>query len=78
MSREERRRARAGWEVRKYRLGEEPAVDLRALDVPEAERAEGLAQISLLAWRLSGRPLPDYDRASMPGRILRGVEPRAD
>lgn len=74
----DRRRARASWEVRQYPLGEEPMVDKRALDIPEAERAAHLAQISMLAWRLSGQPFPDYERSEIPGRVLCGVPPDAD
>ena len=28
-------------------------------------------QLALDAWALTGQPLPDYDRASIPGRLIR-------
>lgn len=33
-------------------------------------------ELSEHAWRLSGRPWPDYERAEMPGRILRPGDDR--
>jgi len=30
---------------------------------------------SAIGWALTGRPMPVYDRASMPGRVLRDGEP---
>lgn len=32
--------------------------------------------LSVEAWLLSGRPLPDYRREEMPGRVLRAGERR--
>lgn len=35
------------------------------------ERLAMLADMSQRAWRLSGRPMPTYTRAEMPGRVIR-------
>jgi hypothetical protein len=70
MTDDERRRARERWPVRIYRLGEEPGDDLSESTTPE-ERLEILAALSKRMWELSGRPLPTYDRAHMPVRIVR-------
>ena len=68
-SRDERARARAGWPVARYRLGEEPA-DL--LDgVAPADCVAMVWQLTLDAWTSSGQPMPDYSRAMSPGRVLR-------
>lgn len=34
------------------------------------ERLEELARLSLAAYALSGKPMPQYTRATMPGRLL--------
>ncbi len=62
--------ARKSWPIRAFRLGEEPPEDLRATTTP-AERLAMVWQITLDAWALSGRPLPDYPRAEAPVRVLR-------
>jgi hypothetical protein len=36
-----------------------------------AERVGMVWQITLDAWASSGRPLPEYTRATMPGRLIR-------
>jgi len=40
-----------------------------------AERLAMVAEASAIGWALTGRPMPAYDRASMPGRVLRDGEP---
>lgn len=58
--------------VRVFRLGQEPADDLSSLTTAE----QRLAMVALLThrmWELTGRPVPSYQRASMPGRVLRPV-----
>lgn len=30
------------------------------------ERVAAVAELTIAAWRLAGRPLPDYSRATMP------------
>ena len=62
--------ARRPMVVRVYRLGEEPGDDLSALSTPE-ERLAMVTRLTRRMWELSGRPVPSYERASMPGRVLR-------
>jgi hypothetical protein len=67
-----RRRAleRSSWPVRKFALGEEPGDDLSTESTGE-ERLAMMWDLARHAWLLSGRPLPDYDRRSAPGRVIR-------
>lgn len=67
---QQRREQAERWPVRRYLLGEEPALD--PLDASTAE--ERLAMMWPLAvemWAVSGKPIPNYSRAQSPGRILR-------
>ncbi|MEO6057525.1 MAG: hypothetical protein ABIQ49_11855 [Gemmatimonadales bacterium] len=60
------------WTARVYRLGEEPGDDLSAHSTPE----QRLAMVTVLTrrmWMLTGRPMPSYTRAAMPGRVLRSA-----
>ncbi len=41
-----------------------------------AERLAMMWPLAREAWLLSGRPLPDYDRGDMPGRVLRADDAR--
>ena len=66
-----RRRARAGWPVRVFRLGEEPSDDLSELTTAE-ERLAMMWPLAVDAWTASGRRLPEYPRHRMPGRVIRG------
>ena len=50
------------------------AEDLRATTTAE-ERLAMMWELTLGAWSLTGKPLPDYTRANMPGRIIRPGEP---
>ena len=56
--------------VRMYRLSEEPNDDLSAFTTPE-QRLAMVAVLTGRMWGLTGRPVPSYDRAAMPGRVLR-------
>ena len=56
--------------VRVYRLGREPGDDLSAVSTPE-QRLAMVAELSRRMWELTGRPVPSYPRAAMPGRVLR-------
>jgi len=74
---EARRRARAAWPIRRFDLGCEPNEDLSDSTTME-ERLGMMWQLALDAWSMSGRPLPDYERADMPIRMVRpsnGEEP---
>lgn len=78
MSREEterrkRARARRSWPIESHALGSEPSDDLSDVTTPE-ERLSMMWELSRRAWLLSGRPLPDYDRCSAPGRVIRTGE----
>ncbi|HUO51577.1 MAG TPA: hypothetical protein VMT93_03585 [Gemmatimonadaceae bacterium] len=65
-----RRKLRESWPVRIYRLGEEPPDDLSA-QTTAAERIEMVWELSRRMWELTGKPIPQYDRAHMPVRIVR-------
>lgn len=36
-----------------------------------AQRILSMRELAEAGWALMGRPLPDYDRAHLPGRVLR-------
>ncbi len=67
---EERRRARAGWPIRRATLADEPLTDER---IPESadERVAMVAVLTRAQWAMSGKELPRYSRAEMPGRVVR-------
>jgi hypothetical protein len=69
--------ARKNWPIRACRLGEEPPEDLRATTTA-GERAEMVWQITLDAWALAGRTLPDYPRDEAPVRVIRAGVRRAE
>ena len=64
-----RRRARA-WPIRSHALGREPEVDPLD-DSTVDERIALVGVLTMEAWQLSGRELPDYERHRMPGSITR-------
>jgi len=57
--------ARRNWLVRKYRLGEEPSDDLRGATTAE-ERLQMMWPLTVDAWTLSGKRVPDYARSAAP------------
>lgn len=67
---EERRRARAGWPIRRSTLGDEPLTDDRVPDSVDA-RVEMVAVLTRMQWGLSGKELPRYPRHEMPGQVIR-------
>lgn len=67
---EERRRARAAWPVRRFRLGEEPLVDERDASTVD-ERVALVWKLTCEQWAIGNREWPAYRRSEMPGRILR-------
>lgn len=67
---DERRRARAAWPIRSFRLGEEPLVDERDAMTPD-ERLELVGRLTREQWALAGRSWPEYSRAQMPGTVVR-------
>jgi hypothetical protein len=56
---------RGSWPVAVYRLGHEPGDDLSASTTPEARLAM-VWTLTLEAWSLSGRDLPEYPRSETP------------
>ena len=68
-ARETRRQARANWPVCKFRLGDEPLDDVSHLS--PNERVSLLFDVSMTAWRTSGKPLPDLPRSQWPGTVIR-------
>ncbi len=67
---EERARARAAWPIRAVALGEEPLTDERDTSTVD-ERIALVAKLTREQWEFSGKPLPVYTRAEMPGVLLR-------
>jgi hypothetical protein len=67
---EERRARRAGWPVRRIALKDEGAVDWRD-ETSVDERIALVATLTQELWSFMGTPLPTYDRAEMPGRVIR-------
>jgi hypothetical protein len=67
---EERRRARAGWPIRRAAIAEEALTDER---IPESvdDRIAMVAILTSAQWVIAGNPLPRYRRADMPGRDIR-------
>lgn len=66
---ERTRRRREAMSLRVFELGQEPADDYRDWD-PGARIALAI-ELSARAWALTGRPVPDYERAAIPGRLVR-------
>ena len=63
-----RRRRRRAWP------GGLVAAQTEAQRATPEERLATMWRLALDAWSVSGRALPRYDRASMPGRIVRRGE----
>ena len=68
---EERRLARQQWPIRVVRLGAEELVDGRDTSSVD-ERIALVWTLTRELWAFTGRPIPSYDRARMPGKITRG------
>lgn len=66
----ERAKLRRNWPLRAYTLGDEPSDNLSATTTAE-ERLAMMWPLAVEAWRLAGRPMPNYTRESMPVRVLR-------
>ena len=72
--RERRARERRDWPVRKVRLGQEPPDDLCSTTTA-AERLAMVWQLTLDAWAMAGREIPDYLRSEMPIHVRRLGDP---
>ena len=76
--RERRRAARAAWPIVRSRLGEEPSDDLSDVTTP-SERVAMMWVLAESAWKMAGRPIPDYTRSNIPARLFRpGTRPPDD
>jgi hypothetical protein len=62
---EGRAAARRTWPARSYSLGREPGDNLSAITTAE-QRLAMMWPLALEAWLLTGRPLPEYERAHSP------------
>ena len=67
---EERRRARAAWPIRAVALGSEELVDSRDTSSVD-DRIALVWRLTRELWAFSGRPIPTYERAQMPGELIR-------
>jgi len=63
--------ARSRWPGRRTTLARQTDAAL-VLNGTAAERVAMVWQITQALWASAGRPIPDYDRPHMPGRVLRG------
>ena len=68
--REERRKARASWPIRKLKLGEEELVDPRDTSTVD-ERIALVWRLTRELWSFQGKSIPDYDRCDAPGVVIR-------
>jgi len=65
-----RAKARANWPIVKSCLDDEDDLASLARFSP-SERVAMVWQLTLDAWAMSGKPMPTYTRATMPGRLVR-------
>jgi hypothetical protein len=65
----ERAEGRRTWPVNRFKLGEEPGDDLTSTTTAE-QRLEMMWPLTLEAWALAGRALPEYERSQAPVRCL--------
>ena len=63
-----RRARRATWPVRIVRRGEEPH---DSEDTTPEERIAMMWELAVQAWGMAGIPIPDYDRAHTPIKVVR-------
>jgi hypothetical protein len=66
----ERAARRRNWVVRVGRLSDEPGDDLSNITTPE-QRIAMVWELTARMWELTGRPRPNYTRATMPVRVVR-------
>ncbi len=74
-ARRARARARASWPIRRTTLDDD-ADDLSDTTTAD-ERLAMMAHLARDAWASSGMPWPSYDRADMPGRVVRNGHGRS-
>ena len=63
-------RRRATWTAT---LGTEQRAPQAADSTPE-QRVGVMQELALAGWALTGQALPEYSRATMPGRVIRPTE----
>ena len=63
-----RRRARAAWPVRLTHLADETTEPMPGT---VAQRLTATWELTHQAWAVAGLPIPTYDRACMPVRLVR-------
>ncbi len=68
---EARRQSRRSWPIEVRELADADRSDLFRTTTAE-ERLAMMWPLALEAWRLAGRPIPDYDRSEIPARVIRG------
>lgn len=74
----ERKRAdRARWPIARFRLGEESGDDVSDVTTA-ADRIAMMWPLAESAWKLARRPLPAYDRRTIPARLFRAGNPPPD
>jgi hypothetical protein len=64
-----RAESRRTWVVHICRVEDQPRDDLSHQTTPD-ERLAMMWPLAVEAWRLSGRPIPVYNRASSPVKVL--------
>lgn len=72
---EKRRAARAQWPVWVGKLEDMPAEPDLSLVTTAEQRLNILQELSARSWRLTGWPMPSYERSAAPTRIRRAGEP---
>jgi hypothetical protein len=63
---------RGNWPVLRYDLGAEPADAVSGATVEE--RLNMMWPLALDAWASSGKPLPQYERSEIPGKLTRSSD----
>ncbi len=72
---DERRRARQTWPIRSVELGKEELTDSRDASTVD-ERIAMVWTLTRELWAFTGQSIPTYERAEMPGRLVRPGSPR--
>jgi hypothetical protein len=72
-----RARARQAWPGQVTNLADASS-SLAGVHTSPSERVAMVWRITIDSWVLSGRSWPSYDRAHMPGRVLRPTVPDVD
>ena len=76
MTRDERRSRRLAWPGRLLRQSDESELDPDVLAMSPSERLALVWRLTEDAWAMSGKEIPQYSRAQMPGRLIRGHDKR--